>query len=247
MTVAARWTAIPDKLVDELVLHGSLEHCRERVAEYHATGLDTPGHLDPADSRPEHRRGRAQARACLTRDVRSEFLLAPLRLRDTYLGLPASCRERGVTVHGRGGAEWLTGQVISRRAVRQAVIPAASVSATARDLARLYQALAKRCGGRHSPLGQRSSPRAFGHNGSYVCLGWADPDRQRAVGSVAVLWHLLPGPEPLLRVWIHVPHGDHVRAPADRDVERQAPGAADHDQPVAPPANQSARKIRSRK
>ena len=34
--------AIPDKLVDELVLHGSLEHCRERVAEYHATGLDTP-------------------------------------------------------------------------------------------------------------------------------------------------------------------------------------------------------------
>src|SRR5215472_10463537 len=34
--------AIPDKLVDELVLHGSLEHCRDRVAEYHATGLDTP-------------------------------------------------------------------------------------------------------------------------------------------------------------------------------------------------------------
>jgi probable F420-dependent oxidoreductase len=34
--------AIPDKLVDELVLHGSLEHCRDRVAEYHAAGLDTP-------------------------------------------------------------------------------------------------------------------------------------------------------------------------------------------------------------
>ena len=34
--------AIPDQLVDDLVLHGSLEHCRERVAEYHATGLDTP-------------------------------------------------------------------------------------------------------------------------------------------------------------------------------------------------------------
>ncbi len=34
--------AIPDQLVDELVLHGSLEHCRERVAEYHETGLDTP-------------------------------------------------------------------------------------------------------------------------------------------------------------------------------------------------------------
>jgi probable F420-dependent oxidoreductase len=34
--------AIPDKLVDELVIHGGLDHCRERVAEYHATGLDTP-------------------------------------------------------------------------------------------------------------------------------------------------------------------------------------------------------------
>ena len=34
--------AIPDSLVDELVIHGALEHCRERVAEYHATGLDTP-------------------------------------------------------------------------------------------------------------------------------------------------------------------------------------------------------------
>jgi probable F420-dependent oxidoreductase len=34
--------AIPDELVDELVIHGSLDHCRERVAQYHATGLDTP-------------------------------------------------------------------------------------------------------------------------------------------------------------------------------------------------------------
>jgi probable F420-dependent oxidoreductase len=34
--------AIPDSLVDELVIHGPMEHCRERVAEYHATGLDTP-------------------------------------------------------------------------------------------------------------------------------------------------------------------------------------------------------------
>jgi probable F420-dependent oxidoreductase len=34
--------AIPDELVDELVLHGAPEYCRERVAEYHATGLDTP-------------------------------------------------------------------------------------------------------------------------------------------------------------------------------------------------------------
>lgn len=34
------------------------------------------------------------------------------------------------------------------------------------------------------PLGSTSSPRAFGHNGSHVCLGWADPDRQLAVGYV---------------------------------------------------------------
>jgi probable F420-dependent oxidoreductase len=34
--------AVPDALVDELVIHGPLEHCRERVAAYHAAGLDTP-------------------------------------------------------------------------------------------------------------------------------------------------------------------------------------------------------------
>jgi probable F420-dependent oxidoreductase len=34
--------AIPDSLVDELVIHGAPEYCRERVAAYHATGLDTP-------------------------------------------------------------------------------------------------------------------------------------------------------------------------------------------------------------
>jgi probable F420-dependent oxidoreductase len=34
--------AIPDSLVDELVIHGAAEQCRERVAAYHATGLDTP-------------------------------------------------------------------------------------------------------------------------------------------------------------------------------------------------------------
>jgi probable F420-dependent oxidoreductase len=33
---------LPDEVVDELIIHGPLEHCRERVAEYHATGLDTP-------------------------------------------------------------------------------------------------------------------------------------------------------------------------------------------------------------
>lgn len=75
------------------------------------------------------------------REVMRDSLLAPLRMHDTFPGLPPECWERQVPVHGRGGAEWLTGLMINRRAVRHAVIPAASVSATARDLARLYQAL----------------------------------------------------------------------------------------------------------
>jgi probable F420-dependent oxidoreductase len=34
--------AIPDQLVDDLVLHGTPEACREQVAAYRASGLDTP-------------------------------------------------------------------------------------------------------------------------------------------------------------------------------------------------------------
>jgi CubicO group peptidase (beta-lactamase class C family) len=177
------------------------------------------------------------------RDVLAAELLRPLGLQDTYLGLPPGQWERHVPVSGHGLAELATGLMINRRAVRQAVIPAASVSATARDLARFYQALlaASACdhsaldgvrvlrpetiaaatrptsdgetdrylklpvrwsegfqlggerggpvrsgrkhrGGRHSPMGECSSPTAFGHNGSYVCIGWADPQRQLAVG-----------------------------------------------------------------
>ena len=33
-------------------------------------------------------------------------------------------------------------------------------------------------GGGYAPMGSLASRQAFGHNGSYVCLGWADPDRQ---------------------------------------------------------------------
>ena len=38
----AALAAIPDDVVDDLVVHGPPEKCRERVAEYHANGLDTP-------------------------------------------------------------------------------------------------------------------------------------------------------------------------------------------------------------
>ncbi len=34
--------AIPDEVVDDLIVHGSVDRCRERVAEYVANGLDTP-------------------------------------------------------------------------------------------------------------------------------------------------------------------------------------------------------------
>lgn len=33
---------IPDQVVDDLVIYGEPAHCRERVAEYQANGLDTP-------------------------------------------------------------------------------------------------------------------------------------------------------------------------------------------------------------
>jgi len=172
------------------------------------------------------------------RDFVATELLAPLGLRDTYLGLPADQWSRHVLVRGHSGAELATQLVINRRATRQAVIPAASVSATARDLARLYQALlnggelggrrvlrpetiesatalssdgevdrylklpvrwsagfqlggerkaSARLGGGPGPMGGLASPASFGHNGSYVCLGWADPERQVAFGYVTGL------------------------------------------------------------
>jgi probable F420-dependent oxidoreductase len=34
--------AIPDEVVDDLVVHGSVDYCRERVASYLESGLDTP-------------------------------------------------------------------------------------------------------------------------------------------------------------------------------------------------------------
>lgn len=34
--------AVPDEVVDDLIVHGSVEHCRERVAQYAANGVDTP-------------------------------------------------------------------------------------------------------------------------------------------------------------------------------------------------------------
>jgi CubicO group peptidase (beta-lactamase class C family) len=72
----------------------------------------------------------------------AEFL-GPLGLRDTHLGLPGRLWSRHVPVRGRGLAGRVSQVYVNRRDVRQAVIPAAGI--TARDLARFYQALL--CGG----------------------------------------------------------------------------------------------------
>jgi CubicO group peptidase (beta-lactamase class C family) len=75
----------------------------------------------------------------------AEFLAAeflrPLGLRDTYLGLPGELWPRHVPIRGRGLPGLVSQAFVNRRQTREAVIPAAGVSATARDLARFYQAL----------------------------------------------------------------------------------------------------------
>jgi CubicO group peptidase (beta-lactamase class C family) len=67
-------------------------------------------------------------------------LLDPFGLADTFLGLPDTEWRRHVDARPAGGVpELVNGLIFNRRAVRQAVIPSAGISATARDLARFYQ------------------------------------------------------------------------------------------------------------
>ena len=68
-------------------------------------------------------------------------LLDPLGLDDLHLGLPDELWRRHVPLRGSGPGGRATQGIVNRRATRRAVIPAAGVSATARDLARFYQAL----------------------------------------------------------------------------------------------------------
>ena len=41
-TAAAALAAIPDEVVDELIVHGSPEACREHLERYVDNGVDTP-------------------------------------------------------------------------------------------------------------------------------------------------------------------------------------------------------------
>lgn len=74
-----------------------------------------------------------------------EFLAAeflrPLGLSDTHLGLSRSLWPRHVPIRGRGVAGLVSQTFVNRVRTREAVIPAAGVSATARDVARFYLAL----------------------------------------------------------------------------------------------------------
>lgn len=156
--------------------------------------------------------------------VQTSFL-GRLRLDDSFLGLPDEQWHRHVPVRGRDPGRWISQLVINRPVTRRAVIPAAGLSATARDVARLYQALLGggsidgvrvispetlavattpssdgeldrflklpvrwaagfQLGGERGVLGGSgamgglASKQTFGHNGSYACLAWADPQRE---------------------------------------------------------------------
>ncbi|MFI5910044.1 serine hydrolase domain-containing protein [Dactylosporangium sp. NPDC051541] len=162
------------------------------------------------------------------RELLAEEILRPLSLRDTFLGLPDAHWGRHVPLRARVPAQRPVAAYLNRRSIRRAVIPAAGVSTTARDLAVLYALLVAggglggvrlispqtlavattpssdgtvdallglpvrwshgfQLGGpgldpdRDRPMGRSSSPATFGHNGSYVCVAWADPTRRLAV------------------------------------------------------------------
>jgi CubicO group peptidase (beta-lactamase class C family) len=75
------------------------------------------------------------------RDFLASELLVPLGLDDIYLGLPDEQWPRHVVVRAGHPSELGNQFLFNRRSVRQAVIPAATISTTASQLARFYQML----------------------------------------------------------------------------------------------------------
>lgn len=76
----------------------------------------------------------------IDRFVAEEFV-HPLGLDDTHLGLPRDAWERRVPLVAGSALEHIRETAFNRRAVREAVIPAAGIQTTARDLALFYRAL----------------------------------------------------------------------------------------------------------
>ena len=72
------------------------------------------------------------------REFLATELLEPLGMHDTFLGLPDDAWPRSVPLRISGVGGRVVQTVVNRRATRRAVIPAAGVSTTARDLATFY-------------------------------------------------------------------------------------------------------------
>ena len=74
-------------------------------------------------------------------DLLRREILEPLGLTDTFVGLPDADWPRHVPVHVDGPGGGVAQSVLNRRVTRAAVIPAAGISTTARDLGVFYRAL----------------------------------------------------------------------------------------------------------
>ena len=77
------------------------------------------------------------------KQVLADEFLQPLGLADIHLGLPDADLPRAVPVRSVHPSEIANQWVFNRRRVRQAIMPAAGISAGARQLARFYQLLVR--------------------------------------------------------------------------------------------------------
>lgn len=84
-----------------------------------------------------------------------------------------------------GGAAIDGTRVLSVESIREAVRLSAPTETDLYANAHIAWANGFQLGGLSTnplpPLGRSSGPRAFGHNGSNICVGWADPDRDLVV------------------------------------------------------------------
>jgi len=137
------------------------------------------------------------------RDVLRTELLDPLGLVDTYLGLPDALWPRHVPIQVEGDRRLVGEVAFNLRTTRRAVIPAAGISTTARDLARFYEML--RRGGEldgvrvlaASTVAEATTPSSDGEIDQYlqVPIRWSqgfqlggasrDPRRPSAMGRMS--------------------------------------------------------------